>query len=552
MVADEKPKRAPAVWAAPTPVWWVGAVVTSAWLGAHVVAEGFTVSWWAVLAGVFFFTAPLFPLIRHDRGLALLVGAFAAFFCLMMLETYLGYTGLRYGPIGSSQRSLQSTDEIIIRGLLFLYHDVAAYVPIITLVANVVLYFGVPFVSGNGTITRIAHYIAGVGLFLTVVLGFPFTNSLDAGHVGLQRAILNASASLRTLGSDRQAVAQLRDDIAALQELEALLGKDKVGAVEREKLVAAIRKLAHLGVDLAAAERERNIIRRQPETPSEAERYLRQVAPPRRYPDRRGPGSLLPSPPSPSLSVTANDVVNAGTLSDEKANLAAMSEELRHRRDELLRSLRTLVSGVVNEDPVRQDVSYWAVENVVLAVAALRTAEAIEELLRWAADLEARLAQRRQGNAQLRSEMTTYENALLEQRRRDASCSQLITDLLPYFDQANGRLLLDRIAADRSRASGVLNIEKLPGKEPPTPRVSDDQVNQAAVRQALDVRQAQEGIPSAKLRPSDLQKALVDKKEGAAGIIMPLVEAACRRGMNAVALIAFFEDANRELATRPR
>ena len=552
MVADEKPKRAQAIWAAPTSVWWVGAVVTSTWLGAHVIAEGFTVSWWAVLAGIFFFTAPLFPLIRHDRGQALLVGAFAAFFCLMMLETYLGYTGLRYGPIGSSQRSLQSTDEIIIRGLLFLYHDVAAYVPIITLIANVALYFGVPFVTGNGTITRIAHYIAGVGLFLTVVLGFPFTNSLDAGHVGLQRAILNASAALRTLGSDRQAVAQLREDIAALQELEALLGKDKIGNVERERLVAAIRKLAHFGVDLAAAERERNIIRRQPETPSEAERYLRQVAPPRRYPDRREPRSPLPSSPSPSLSVTANDVVNAGKLNDEKASLAAMSEELRHRRDELLRSLRTLVSGVVNEDSVRQDVSYWAVENVVLVIAALRTAEALDELLRWAADLEARLAQRRQGNAQLRNEMTAYENALLEQRRSDASCSQLIADLLPYFDSVSGRQLLDRIAADRSRASGVLNIEKLPGKEPPVPRVSDDQVNHAAVRQAVDARQVQEGIPPAKLRASDLQKALVGQKEGAAGIIMPLVEAACRRGMKSVEVFAFFEDASRELATRPR
>ncbi|HEX2884918.1 hypothetical protein [Vineibacter terrae] len=482
----------------------------------------------------------------------MLVGAFAAFFCLMLLETYLGYTGLRFGPIGSSQRHLQGSDEIIIRGLLFLYRDVAGYVSIITLLANVALYFGAPYVTGNTAITRIAHYVAGIGLFITVVLAFPFTNALDAGHVGLQRAILSASAALRALGSERLAVAQLKQDVAALQELEALLGKDKVGVVEREKLVAAIHRLAQLGVDLAEMERERNVIRRQPETPSQAERYLQQVSPPQRYPDRRGPGSQLPPLPSPSLSVTASDVVNADKLSDESASLAATAEALRRQRDELLRSLRILVSTVVNEERVRQDVSYWAVENIVLAVAALRTAEAIDALLRWAADLEARLGQRRQENARLRTDMEAYENALVAQRRTDADCSQLIADLMPYFDSASGRQLLDRVAADRSRAAGILNIEKLPGREPPAPRPPDGQVNHAAVRQAVDARQAQEGIPPAKLRVADLQKELVGRKEAAAGIIAPLVEAACRRGMKSAEMIALLENANRELATRPR
>jgi len=96
-------RKIPSWWG--TPWWWIGIVGLCCILSAHLIASGpsFVVVALVLTVLVLHF-GWYWP--AHSRLMAWCYGFLIAFGVLVLVELYLGATGLHYGPIGSEKRGI--------------------------------------------------------------------------------------------------------------------------------------------------------------------------------------------------------------------------------------------------------------------------------------------------------------------------------------------------------------------------------------------------------------------------------------------------------------
>src|SRR5262249_8991205 len=139
--------------------WWVWITITCCILSAHLVALGASFAWWALIGlvlllhGAWYWDA-------HSRLMAWLYGFALGFYILVIVEIYLGTTGLYYGAIGSMDRPLLPGDKAIVTAFNNFYQYGPDLRTLLGLVGSLIVYAGLGFFLKRTSVSWIADCLA--------------------------------------------------------------------------------------------------------------------------------------------------------------------------------------------------------------------------------------------------------------------------------------------------------------------------------------------------------------------------------------------------------
>ena len=171
---------------------WAVAVFTAMLVGADLVAVG---PGWVAVATVIALVILNMPWITggtHERGLAGLIGALIALYLILLVEIYLGSTGLRFGPIGALDRGrLALMDSKIVWLFDKVYRHAGGLKSVVGGLVLVIVYYGVHRFTAKFA-NSLNNFWAGVGGFVAVILMFPFAHGLEGKQVAFTKATLES------------------------------------------------------------------------------------------------------------------------------------------------------------------------------------------------------------------------------------------------------------------------------------------------------------------------------------------------------------------------
>lgn len=533
--------------------WWIWVAVTCSAVSAHLVALGTSVAWWGVICVTILITAPLSGWMTHGRAWAMILGVFAALWVVLLLETYLGWTGLYYGPIGSPGRPFPNVDKDVCRVLLCFYRNSTLVKAIVSPILSIIVYFLLVRCVANQWVNRLGHFIAWLGMAVTVLLWLPFTNGLDSGQVAFSKAVLDASGANKTLGSYREAVDTLAKEVNSLQRIAAALQvRPRPKPDPLLDRIAAYAKL--LATARQAGQSRNDILRRAPDQYHE-EDDLAELRTPARplQPDMvfaQKPGSLRDS------DLGGDSVVDHEALQKAATKMLDDGMKLQEERARLIAEIRKIVGQEIH-DSLGNDWDQALADEIMMQVmqtlVSAEAGQAGEALASQIARLQTAVQQREADSRALRTKVEQYEDGLVAVARNDSACSAVIASVLTYLRSAEGTDLFQRISRNRERARRLFDPRAVPGKEVSPPPIPDSALNIGTVRREVTDRLTKEGIVPPQFDWTYLRQEVssMTRDDNVPSIIDPFVESACRRGQTSEQIIAALNRASTSLNVPP-
>jgi hypothetical protein len=419
----------------------------------------------------------------------------------------------------------------LVDGLLCLYRNSDYLKAAISTGFAVILYFWVAKFVSNTKIATLGHVLAALGIFVSVFFWLPFTESMEGKHIAFSTAAASVSGAKKALGSYRERIAELKKEIATLDQLINVLNGPS--QAERDRLIALMHKYADLikqandkGLDHSST------VRRQ----LSPIKYLEPLRPTIRYTIPNGP---LFTPPTEGTvqdpSLTSLDIVNQQDRLKEAQDTFANGQAVKLQRDQLLVTLRMLIGDEVDKalkNDRSQVVSDEAILGIMQTIAARTAAEAIVALEARIKALEDELKRREDRTKVLHDNVDRYLKSRIENARNDSACSPIVADLRDYLGSEDGRDLIRRVRVNGERGREFLNPQTLPGTELERPQPLDQEINQPAVEQEVQTLINNQNISRPDFTWTTLRDFLNSVDDSVSGSITNFVESACRRGQS--------------------
>jgi hypothetical protein len=530
--------------------WWIWIVITFGVVCAHLVTEGFSIALIGLILLTALMTHPVSKGIVSLRGWYIVLGVYSAIVLIVFLELYLGTIGVHYGPIGTPNRPYPNIDINIVDGLLWVYRNSDYLKAAGSAGASVILYFIVVNFVRNEVAAVLGHLAAALSIFLSVFFWLPFTESMEGKNIAFSTAAASASGAKKALGSYRERMADLRKEIAALDQLISVLNGPS--QAEREKLVMLMRKYADLIKEANRKGLDHNSAARRQRQPIE---YLEPLRPTTRY---SIPSSPLFAPPAEGdvqdPSLTPLDIVNQQERLKEAQDAFADGQAAKLQRDQLLVTLRALVGDEVDKalkDDRSQVVSDEAIFGIMQTIAARTAAEAIAELEARIRELESELNRREQRNEVLRKNVDSYIDSRIENARNDSYCSTIVAELRTYLDSEDGRDLIRRVRVNGQRGQELLDPRRLPGTELDRPPSLDREINQPAIEREVQTQINNQNIQRPDFTWTTLREFLNSVDDSVSEPITKFAESACRRHQSFEEIKGRLNDIRAALPTTP-
>jgi hypothetical protein len=521
--------------------WLTWIIITALVVGAHLVTDGLSaVCFWAIV-GIVLLCEPLSTyFVVHTRGFALILGALMAFYILMCVETSLGYVGLYYGPVGSAGRQGHLLDAMLISTLLWFYKIGGYLNASLALGGSMLLYFVLPRYVQDKTVRKLAHVVAGIGMFVSVLLWFPFANALEVNHIGFKRAVFSTSQALATIGDQENAVEKLAAEVKVLRMLETALQSSATDE-NRKQLFAAVAGFAKAARDMNTEVREHNKILLRPGRVFELRNYLLPMAESEEYPLRIGTDAIRESSTNDGAHGSASEVIAGWMHTARAAELVARGQHLVRERNDVVQNILVLLGRDISESLG----STWDVQisrvvnsqllpvlarselNVALQVLAQKTAR-LDDLVRTAQEDNVRLAQA----------VEVYRKRLLTAKLSERRCETIMDALLSHFRQETSGSTIRIFAEYWSRTENQLTRVEVRGNEVVRPEPVQD-LDTAAVEEEIDNVLAAPQAPGRRVTQADFRtgmRALLGQHEIESLILF--VTKACERQRTANDIIA--------------
>ena len=531
--------------------WWIFITLTFGLLCAHLVAEGFSYALIALVVLTALMSHPISMLIVNLRGWYLVLGIYFAILLICCLELYLGTVGVHYGPIGTPDRPWPTVDTFIIDGLLCLYRFSDLEKALLSTGLSVALYLVFVTFLSNTAVTAWGHRVAAIGIFVSVFFWLPFTESMESKHIAFSKAAASVSGAKKALGSYKERIDSLNKEISTLDELIKVLSDSS--QPDRAKLVALMHKYAELIKRAREEGANHDSATRQKRDPLV---YLEPLRPTIRY--ETPPSTPVFTPPVTGTandpSLTAFDVINQQVRIKEAEEAFASGQATKRQRDQLLVTLRALIGDEVDkafQGDRSQVVSDEAILGIVQTVAARSAADAMAELERRIAALEAELKRREDRDEALRKNVDDYAKSRIENARNANACARIIADLRDYFGSDDGKDLIVRVRVNGERAREFLNPQLLPGTELARPPALDREINQPAVDQEVQRLMDDQNISQPEHNWTELREFLNTVGDSASGPITNFAESACRRGQSSIEIRARLDNMRIALPLNP-
>jgi hypothetical protein len=508
--------------------WWVWITLTCCLLSAHLVALGVTFSWWA-LVGCILLLHLLWYWDAHSRFIAWILGFAAGFYVLVLIETYLGATGLYYGPIGSADRPPVLGDSELVWAFRAIYRFGSDAKSQLGLAIGLLIYAVLGFMPRQRPkLSRYADIAGGVLSFSYVLVTFTFTHPFDAKHVGIANAMFEASAALRSLGSYEEAGKEVAKNTKLLVQLSSDL-EDAPAEEKRKELSDRIRKYSDLIVMLdEQRRRKKEILRQSPGTYSDSGDLPREA---RQYPPRPGPDFSPKDAEPQALNVSAEDILQAASRSQHAREVAEKAKEDEERGNGCFLRIYFFVGMVVSDEigkTNRIDLVDVARNNVTQIIVLHNTAQAIAELDRRIDELNNEIRRQEQQNAELEQQMRNYTAALKIDLQRQIECAGELRAVSDWL-RGEGQSVLQVIGSPSEGAR-----VRLDGIQPRLPaNVAPNGANVTLIRNEVtqDLTNNNRWPPS--FTEQQMRQQLTLVSERGAGLVASFANAMCRAGRNA-------------------
>ena len=532
-------RRRPAWWL--TWPWWIWTVITCSILTAHLVAAGDTFAWWALIVVlVLLHLAWYWP--AHSRLSAWLYGACIAFYTLVLVEIYLGTTGLYFGPIGSEERGILYGDTIIVESCLWFYRRAEEYRSWGSLIAGSIIYGVVGFFASRARVSWLADLVAIPLMVAAILLSFRFTHPFEMKQVAMKQAMFEASAAILSLGSYEAAVKELAQETAKLGHLAAQL-RDPTLVDKKKKLSDVIREYAILLAKLDDRDRIKVKILRQPLDNYRAQQFLPHV--PQHYPSGREATFVLQGPDPHAANVTTDDILHSYALTRRAQQLIAEGNRLQEKGKESFEIIEIYVSNEVIYDLGsldRSDVIKVASQNILQTIVTHDLDDAIDDMQDQITDLRRQLDQQDEENARLERSIEDFKLNLAAAKRRESDCAVVLRDLSRLLE-SDYRLLLTSIGERYETAQGLLARFRPAVSTPESP----NGVNETAIQQEVLEQLAKENVYPPQFTRTDLETVLHRVAEGSASVVSEFADAMCKAGNTANDIVLALQNVGGQL-----
>jgi hypothetical protein len=514
--------------------WWVWITITSCILSAHLVALGPSFSWWALIGCVLALHAGWYWG-AHSRAIAWALGFAFAFYILVLVEIYLGTTGLYFGAIGSMARPALPGDKTIISIFTCFYRYGSDYRSLLSWLGSIGLYIVLGFALSRTSVSWIADVLAFMLAVFYILLAFPFTHPFEAKQVGIRDAMFESSAALRSIGSYDAAAKEVAKESDQLERLSSEL-EDAKQVDKRKELSDEVRRYASKLAMLDESRRQKIDILRQPEKTYRSRSVLPKE--PRRYPPLSEPDFSSRDADKDASNVNPDDILKAWLLTRQARELAEKAKRDQARGVAAFQDIHDYISIIVIEQigtMHRADLVEIAGSNVLQIIALHDLEEAINELKLNISKLVAEIETQQRQNADLQQKINDFGTKLAADMGREGDCAETLREVTTWLN-GDGRSVLQTIGNRLTRTI-------LEGRQPSLPvNVAPEGANTQLITNEVTQQMVRDNRWPPSFTRESMTGQLLPVSVGGAGSVSEFADAMCKAGRDA-------NDIERELQT---